>query len=152
MMLRMQREKRASFPSVLELDRAVLDKIGQVVAASVTDNVIRQRTVDGGRIKLNAPSTRERKRREGKPALSLIDEQRRFIKPGAWTWRVKRNSVTILPSTSELRELMRELQERGYVGWFGASPKALAAVREIVKAYIMRRFEEAKKRREGGKR
>ncbi len=149
MMLQMVRDKRASFPPGLELTRAVLDKIGEVVAAGVTDNVIRQRTVDGGRIKVNALSTRRRKRAEGKPTLSLIDEKRRFIKAGAWAWKIKRNGVSIHPASAELRELMVRLQEAGYVGWFGASKKALAMVKQIVKDHIKAKFEEAKKRRAG---
>ena len=122
--------------SVLKLDHKLLEKCGKLMAGGIIDNIQKQQTWRGGSLKQNAPSTLERKRRKSRPLMSLIDKLNRFVSGGGRSWAVNvdpaKNDVIVEPSTGELRDLVKWVQMKGYVGWYGISKKALQALKEAL--------------------
>lgn len=144
---------KITLPDVF-LDEKAYDQIGKVAEASILDNIRRQQQADGSALKINAPSTRERKRRAGRPVLSLVDRLHRFVKGNQRSWKVRKttkrgrvNGIEVVPATSELKKLVRYVQEKGYVGWFGINKDAVAAIKEAVRESIRRQFKKARRRR-----
>lgn len=138
-------------PISLRFDEQTLTDIGKVTGAGILDNIRSQTQADGQPLQQNAPSTREAKRKLGLPALSLVFRQHRFVKGNSLSWLgkpdVPGNRVTVRPSNAELANLSRSLQQRGYVGWFGVSDKARAAVKARVRKFIREAIAKATGRR-----
>lgn len=124
--------KRKATTGPLKPSRKDWDQIGKIVAEGIVENIVGQRQASGARIATNMPSTTERKRQQGKPTLSLIDEKDRFIKRAraSFDWRISsdRQSVLIFPrnggESPGLRQLVKYVQQGGfgkrrYLGWFG---------------------------------
>ena len=134
------RKTRITGPIALRFDEDTLADIGRVTAASVLDNIRSQKQADGSGLKMNAPATREAKRRAGLPALSLVFKNHRFVRGNgvSWAWLVNLtgNLVSIKPSNAELANISRALQQRGYQGWFAVSEKARQAIRARVRKFI----------------
>lgn len=134
------RKTRITGPVALRFDEPTLADLGKVTAASVLDNIRSQKQADGSALKMNAPSTREAKRRMGLPPLALVFKQHRFVKGNSASWKYivdeKGNKVSIKPSNAELANISRHLQEKGYLGWFAVSDKARAAIRARVQKFI----------------
>jgi len=119
--------------------------VGDLVVGDIRERVYKQETIDGGRIKENAPSTLDSKKRRGKPLKSLIDKMRRFVKKQFFTIATRKNAVVVGHTTPDV---LRWVQEMGYVDWFGLGPKGAARVRErFVKDINDARNRAAKKRR-----
>lgn len=122
--------------STLRLDHGLLERCGKIMAGGIIDNIERQQQASGAGLRQNAPSTLERKRRKARPLMSLIDELNRFVRGSGASWAVNvdpaKNDVIIEPTTGELRNLVRWVQMKGYVGWFGISKTTLAALKEMV--------------------
>lgn len=123
------------------LGKEMMFRIGRVVEGSILDNVKSQTTADGGAIKRNAPSTRERKRKLGLPQLSLIFKNRRFGKGKQQTFSITATAtrVAVRPHAEHMR-LVGWLHEMGYTGWIGISAKGSAAIRLLLRQWIVRRF------------
>lgn len=139
--IRVTRRRRAQLPLIRSIPRPVLDEIGQVAAGAIIDNVLQQRQADGTRLKTNAPSTRERKRREGKPLLSLVDELHRFIQKGVGSWGIVRylpagRGIVVGAMTEELRRLVRYVGAAGYTGFIGLRPKHRAAIGAVIRRWL----------------
>jgi hypothetical protein len=147
----LKRVVKAKLPQI-KFGAAVWKQIGEIAEGGILDNIMRQRQADGRPIKENAPSTRERKRKEGKPQLSLIDRKKRFIKGGggSWRFRVLKNGVVIRPAKAELKRISRWVQQKGYVGWFGLSEKHVEVIRAIFRKEIRKQFKGANGRRLAG--
>lgn len=147
-----RRTRKAVLPDLV-WDKKVLTEIGEVAAAGVVDNVLKQKQEDGSRIKVNKPSTRRRKLLEGKQLLSLIDEDHRFIKGGRGSFQHRHRgvgplrTVVISPATAELREISKHVQRMGYTGWFGISKETADALRLIVRKFIKEKILKAKAKR-----
>ncbi len=120
-----------------------LRQIGKIAEASVIDNVMSQKTVTGERIQRNTPETRELKRKLGIKQMSLIFKDHSFVRGQEQTFRIivdkTRQSVRIEPK-AEFKPIVEGLQRRGYVGWFGMNPKAMAAVRALISKWIKEYF------------
>ena len=67
---RVVRKRKAVLPKTF-IDEKTFEDIGKAVEGAILDNIRKQQRADGGRLKTNAPSTRERKRRLGRRQLSL---------------------------------------------------------------------------------
>lgn len=144
-MMQMIRKQKMKLPP-LKLPQAFWDKAAGLVAAGIMHNVATQRTADGSRIQTNAPSTRARKAKEGKPQLSLVDEKHRFVRSGKGSFKALRYirhggsgailGVVVGPTTAELRELIRRVAALGYVGYIGLSANVKRALGvELRKAF-----------------
>ncbi len=143
--VRIVRIRRAEIPKGI-LNTADFKKMGKTVEAGILKNIRTQKQATGAPIKRNAQSTIDRKRAKGRRIMSLVDRLHRFVKGGGASWRTKatRKGATIEPATSELRNLSRWVQQKGYTGWFDVSKEARAAMRAIMRKAIKREF--AKKR------
>lgn len=150
------RAVRANLPA-LKLPVELLEKIGKIGEGSILQNIKNQQTMDGGQLQENAPSTRRRKERKGRPLKSLVDQFHRFTRGRGQSWALQvephRNWVILEPATQELRNLSRWLQEgrpsKGkykYLGWFGLNEKAAKLVREVTRAWVRDEFEKARRK------
>lgn len=135
-MLRMSvtRQVRAKLPTLAGFSPAFWNDVADIVIGGILANIAGQRTADGGRIKVNAPSTRERKRRHGQPLLSLVDLHHRLVRSGDASWTVQRflpngTGIVIGPADDMVADISRWVQEAGYTGWIGISAKARAAIK-----------------------
>jgi hypothetical protein len=142
-------------PPKIELGKPFVEKIGQIIAAGVVDNILKQRQTGGARIRVNAPSTRERKQRQGRPTLSLIDDpkKRRLVKgrgrsfqSGVMGTRGKYR-IKIVPATQETRQIVRYVQDKGYTGWFGVHEYTYNAVVELIRQTVKEKWKKAMARR-----
>lgn len=129
--------------SNLKLGTAFFEAVGAVIGGDIIGNIEDGRQADGSSIKENAPSTKRKKQRQGNaPIRSLVDVERRFIRRGktSWNWVANSKSVTIEPTgigkSAPLYELVREVQEKGYTGWFGVSKKAHKAIRALLRKRV----------------
>ena len=149
MKVKVVRKKKAVMPT-LRLDVKLLETIGKVAEGSILDNIKRQREADGSPLQRNAPSTRETKRRKGRPLLSLVDQFHRFARGKGRSFAQQIDThgsrVYIEPATSELRRLSRWVQERGYTGWFGLSAKSGELVRMMIRKWMQSQFAAAAKK------
>jgi hypothetical protein len=122
----------------LKLDRKFWENVAHVVVGDNLERIDRQMTPEGGRIKINAPSTLERKRRQGKPEISLVDTATRYIRGGFLSYR-----PTFLPGGTGVRvspvhmRVARYLLDRGY-RWFGLGNRGRAAIRALFREEVRR--------------
>ncbi|HJW76567.1 MAG TPA: hypothetical protein VJ787_13035 [Thermoleophilia bacterium] len=121
--------------------------VGAVTIMSIIDNIERQRQASGSALKRNAPSTLERKRKQGRGQRALVDAKHRFVQRGQGSWKIAKylprgSGIIIDAATAELRELVGHVRETGYTGWEGLSKDAwgavLAAMREEIKRALRR--------------
>lgn len=132
----------------IALTKAFAEKIGKLLAAGVVDNILQQRQAKGGSIKVNAPSTRERKQRQGRPTLSLIDDpkKRRLVKGRGRSFASGvmgtsgKYTIKIVPATYEARQIVRYVQDKGYTGWFGVHKDTKAAVIEMIREEVKKKW------------
>ena len=138
--VRVIRERKFVAPELRlgDSDRA---KIAKVILGDVLNNIKQQKQADGSPIKRNRTSTSARKQAEGKPPLSLVDEEHRFVKPGNWIagWTGDK-TLTIEPGMvggpPTLRDLVTSVQMSGYTGWFAVTIEAVGAVQVLLKNFI----------------
>lgn len=140
MMLMLRRKKRAKLPNLL-LGPEFFEQMGKAAVGSFVENVEAQREPGGGAIKSNAPSTRARKRREGKPPMSLVDQQKRFVRAAGYIVTPIKNGVRITPKA---QDIARALVAKGY-HWMGISKDLQAAIRALLRAHIKAAFRRAAK-------
>jgi len=150
---RLIRKKAAAVPEV-RWSKQFLDECGKVVEGSTLDMIKKQQTADGGRLKMNAPSTRARKRRLGRPRLSLVDEKHRFVKGARQSWKIVRylprnTGIVVAAANAELAKLVKYVVGMGYTGWLGLSKNAGGAIKAAMRKDVKRMFREARSR--GGK-
>ena len=154
-------ERISSELPFLKMPRTVTSEIGRIAEGNILDNIRTQRQASGAALKTNAPSTLERKRRLGRPQLSLIDRLKRFIQGNRKSWRyrtvranVEQPFIEIRPATAELRRLVRFVQEKGYTGWFALSDRGRGAIAELIGKWIRKELQKAsrkKKRRKSSR-
>lgn len=129
----LKREVEGSLPT-FKLDSPTMSKVGRNVVAVIVENILQQRTIDGGKIKRNSPFTRLRKAREGKLALSLVDKVRRFVLPSNYVVSATQTGVTVAVPDADLAI---DLQKRGYTGWIGVPKgrmnRVLKPIRDLIK-------------------
>lgn len=136
------------FPRIV-LNKEDLTQIAKLMEASVLDNILKQATATGEQIKMNSPSTRDAKRKLSLPLLSLVAKGHRFVKGRGGSWKVTpvlsngSQALRLEAATQELKNLSRWLQQMGYVGWLGINPRAMAAIRLVVRNAIKREFRRA---------
>ena len=123
--------------------------MGEVVRANVISNILKQENVDtGGRIKANAPSTRDRKRAAGRPQLSLVDKLRRFLQKATYKIKPITNGVSVsIGSRKNAKEIALKLMKAGYVGWFGLSKKGFETTIDVIRKYIDDEIKKASRKR-----
>ncbi len=155
--VKVSRVSKADFPEggKIRLKLKDWEDIGKLIVVGIQTNINNQQQADGSPIKSNAPSTLARKRKEGKEPKSLIDQFKRFVKRTTSSWFVSPSteSVTVYPSDytggdpsgATLRSLVRSVQARGYVGWFGISKRALSGIRLVVRNRIKAFFDDIRK-------
>jgi hypothetical protein len=138
--LKIRREIIKGVPRSVKISADDYAIVGQLAKTSIQDNINQQMQADGSSLKANAPSTARRKELENKPVLSLVDEEHRFIQPDSFSATVVDERVTIEPGNEELKDLSRQVQEKGYTGWFGLNATAEKAVRVTMRNAIKRLF------------
>ena len=122
----------------------LINKALNIAESSIIDNILMQRQADGTALKKNRRSTIQRKIEKGQAnPKSLIDEQHRFIQKRQRSWKHKilgkgtaKWSAFIYPATAELKDLNKEVQIKGYRGWFAPSKQALILMCEMVRNEI----------------
>jgi hypothetical protein len=122
--------------SSVKLGNEFWEAVGRLAAADIARNVFAQRQADGSALKRNKQATTDRKAARGKPPLSLVDEDKRFLDHQAqYVVTPAANGVTI---THADRTVFRAVQEKGYTGWFRLSRDGRAALRQMFLAAIKR--------------
>ncbi len=142
--VRVIRERKWTSP-VLRLDDSDKARIAKLVLGDILNNIKTQRQADGSPLKRNTAGTARRKAEKrtlvGGVAMSLVDEEHRFVKRGNWIagW-VGEKTLAIEPGSlggsPSLRELAQHVQEMGYTGWFAVSADGLRAVQQLLKDFI----------------
>jgi hypothetical protein len=151
--LKIERTRVYATPPKLRFPKSFWDKVARVAEGSTLENIRMQKQRSGAGLKRNAPSTRERKRKKGRPQLSLVDEKHRFVKGGRRSWTILKYlpdgiGIEIGGATDALRRLVGYAVDRGYVGWLGLSADGVAAVSALIRKEIKAQFRKAQK---GGK-
>ena len=143
------KRKPATIPA-LKVDAALLEKLGQVGEGSILKNIKSQTQASGAPLKRNAPSTRKRKLKKGRPPLSLVDAFHRFIRGRGRSWALQVDyhgqQGVLRPATAELAQLVRWVQAMGYTGWFAVSPKAKKLMSAVTQKWIKAQFSKARKK------
>lgn len=149
------REVKADIPA-LKIDKKLLNEVGSLGSADIMHNILAGKQADGAGLKRNAPKTADRKRKKGWTVAgrvkSLIAEHHRFVKGGgrSWRWYLERGkTVWIYPGNAELKNLVRWVQMKGYLGWFAISVKGKVAIKLAMRDWIKKQF--AKAAAKGGK-
>ena len=131
-----------------EIGKEFFDDVGKIAVESIHRNIEQQKQADGSQLQENLESTTERKRRLGRPQLSLVDAHKRFIsKRKGWVVNATKKGVTVFPSSymgggkQTLKDLVRWLQTAtrhrpAYTGWFAIDAKGVKAVRDLVRKRI----------------
>lgn len=158
-MITLVRKHKATMPKTI-VDTKTLEDIGRVVEGAIYTNIMQQVQADGSPLKTNAPSTRERKRKLGRPVKSLIDEAHSFIQQRGGSFRstvnATRGSVTVTATAKSVlhkkgptpfQRLVIWVQEAGYLGWFGINRTARVAIQKLIRDAIKKAF--AKESRHG---
>lgn len=152
MSVKIVRETKAELPANF-IDETAIKSVMKTAEGSILDNILNQVTADGGRLKANSPKTLLRKQKQGRPLLSLVDRAHRFIKGGGRSWKVgivkthggKKDALIVRPASLELANLVKWVQEAGYLGWFGIRKAHIQVMRDAIRKSIRRSF--AKKAR-----
>ena len=126
-------------------------RIARAALASIMDNVKKQQQADGSLIKENTPGTRRSKAARGTlwhgVAMSLVDEEHRFVKPANWrsVWQGKVLTIEPLEAGGDpgLKTLVEEVQERGYTGWFAVQAADLEALGQILLDWVHKKLQAA---------
>ncbi len=130
------------------LPRPFWNRVGQVAAGSILDNITRQKQASGAALKRNKPATLERKLKEGKPPLALVDALHRFVRGGGASWKILEylpdgRGIVVGPATDELTRLVKYLAQKGYRGYIGINAKARAALAVLLRNEIRAMFRRA---------
>lgn len=114
------------------LGQAFWENVARVVKGDILQRIDTQQQPQGGRIKRNAPSTLARKRKQGKPPLSLVDQHKRLVSSDSYEHEILPGGkgVRIRPRGAERMALARSLVARGYK-WIGLSKKGQRALRAL---------------------
>ena len=167
--LRVVRQVKANLPTLV-LPENVLEDIGKIGEASILDNIKRQQKATGAPLPRNKQSTIDRKEEKGRPPLSLVDQYHRFVRKNSGSWAsqvvLRRQWVIVKPANPEIRQLSQWVQEGGkgrgkikrgkrkgerkttggtkrYRGWFGLNREAKAAIKWLIRDWIIRMFRQA---------
>jgi hypothetical protein len=133
-----KREPVRPLPQDIKIPPEIFAKVGDIVIDSIQNNIENQKQANGLPIKANAPSTVRAKELRGQnPPKSLIDTEHRFMRSESFLASVGSNDVTVEPRSDELKEINREVQQKGYVGWFGINDKARALIKETIRRHIL---------------
>lgn len=138
-------------PNWLTVD--LLRRAGELALREQTRMIQRNRRIDGSPQKVNAPSTLRRKALAGRPAVSLVDEFKRFVSRNTWgiDTETKTNTVRVHIVNEEAKEIAGYLQGKRkirktmtgysyrsvyletmpYTGWIGVTESAKAKVAEL---------------------
>lgn len=152
---------RERLPSVGQIKMLESDweKIGKILVTGIVRQVKESRQANGEQIKQNAPSTRARKIKAGRAPIPLVDQFKRFIRITADSWRIDKTNKSVEVSAGGftggakdgkgLAELVRYVQEAGYVGWFGVSKRTTELVKGVVADRIKKVFADAAMKKAG---
>lgn len=145
-----ERQRVIGTPDLKWSDKFWLE-VAKVAEASTLESIRNQKQRDGSKLKVNAKSTRDRKRRKGRPLLSLVDEKHRFTKGGQNSWDIIKflpgnTGIVIAGATVELRKLVEYVTEKGYIGWLGLHTAGVRAVRALMRREVKRQFRKAAKK------
>ena len=129
-------ERVSGGPPSFDLGSADWSKIGNIVVASVLQNIKQQKTARGEPIKENAPATKRMKLNRGRGSRSLVDDPKsyRFYRNANFAVEADARGVTVYPR--DLR-VSRFVQLKGYVGWLALNKAGWVLVRKILKAAIL---------------
>ena len=171
MRLKIWRKQTAHFPKGLTT-KEDMELVGKVLESSILRNIKTQKQADGTALKKNPPATLNAKRRYDGILLSLRERRTRGSftqgKERSWDYQVTRKDrVTIRPAVKmvppnparanyhlrrkgskalkpvSFTNLIKWVQRKGYVGWFGLDKKGTAAVRVIIRKSIKKACGEA---------
>lgn len=145
MAVRFRRKSRGPTLPPLSFKRRFWTTVAKAMAADQVDRVERQETPGGGRIKRNAQSTLDRKRKQGKPQLSLVDERQSYIQDrfGSYepVYLPRDSGVKIRIRSAKMRKVAEYLIAKGY-DWIGISQALDGAIRALFRADIRRQLRE----------
>lgn len=138
-------------------------RVSKIAARSIIQNIKKQKQADGSELKKNKQSTLDRKKRQGRRLLSLVDDpaSHRFVQTAFGSYEPKAlikspgqrfyNGVRIGFTRDNALTVARYLQSRGYVGWFAVNQAGMTAIaieykKEIARA-LKRAVAESKKKK-----
>lgn len=113
-------------PRTYQPRREVLQAVGEVAREEIIKNIRAGKQASGADIK--------RPRGGGQP---LIDKRGRFVSVGNWAVRVLGHVVEVRP-VGELANLVKWVQQGGFVGWFAVSRVGLKRIKELLRERLKR--------------
>lgn len=144
---------KAELPA-LKVPAPVLKELGQQVERGILWNIVNQRQADGSVIRPNARNYADMKRKfnwtDRGQVKPLVAQMRRFIRPFGQSWmtttNTKNSSATVQPANFELQQLVRWVQQKGFLGWFAVSKKVQLALRGVLRKWIKAEFDKKAKK------
>lgn len=135
----MRRKKRIRAPQFV-YPREMWTDIGRAFEGDQLDRIAKQQEPNGSRLKVNAPSTRARKRKKGRPQLSLVDADHRLVQGSGRSYRILRfmprgAGIVMGPANAEVREIMKHVLRMGYNFW-GVSDQLRDAITARVRQHV----------------
>jgi len=146
-MIKLRRDIQFVMPH-LAVPGEIKERVGKMLRAAILSNIRDQVQTDGSPLKRNPQQRVDYKSRNGMTwrgrVLSLVASEHRFTRPELWLATWSGNRLTIEPSESEdLKAIVKYVQQKGYVGWFGPRAEAIAAVKQVIREWIRRAVREA---------
>jgi len=145
-MISVEWEIPLTFPD-LKLDEKALKEIGRAIEIDTVTNIKDQKKIDGSAIKKNSPGYAKWKRASGFGTRSLIARDKSLIKLQNKSFAAKTSvsdqSVVVAPAVGNAADRSEGVQEKGYTGWFGISPRAVDAIQAALARFIERAWKKA---------
>lgn len=131
----------------VHINAKTMRKASRVAVKEIIANVEDSAQTNGELIKQNAASTYKRKQFERQhgntlPNISLVDRVGSFIKERFYRRKAMSSSFEIRHSKIDPESgntVLREVQERGYTGWFGLGDAGFRAVVSILRIETLKR-------------
>jgi len=153
-------ERRFTLPN-FALPQKVLEDVAKLAEQGIVENILKQQQADGKPLKRNPPGLTKAKIRNQRkyPTFSLIDKYHRFIQymRKSWVWTIygggtTNQHISIKPTTAvvsgaklPLSTIAKDVQMRGYVGWFAVGKKSVGAIKVVMANWIKSESQKASK-------
>lgn len=146
--IKLIRTRKPKIPK-LRLDRHAWGLVGDIAIGDMLERIDKQQAPDRRKLKRNAKSTRERKRRQGKPILALHDTGKRFHRPEGYKKKFMRRGrgVVVFPKDRKVAKYVTSMYPEHRTGyrWIGMSKAAWRAVRALIRKELRKQIKKARR-------
>lgn len=141
MKAKLEEVTKLKLPTFDGLSDAFWVDAGRIIGDGVSENILMQQQADGSPIKENSPGTLAKKAELNRGQRSLIDQFHRLVRKAGASWKLTKKTtrgIEVGPATPEIKMISREVQKKGYRGWFGISLRTSMLLRGRLKSEILR--------------